>query len=126
MPMSVPFLWSDRVAFGVGALERQAIARPVEIGMQRSVLWLEHSVEEHLLEPCMVVEVLQVAKRHDRAAGMRMDRRAAVRRELERSRLAERRDAQEPGYPLAAGDVGLQAGDRAGREHLLEVVECVA
>ena len=52
--------------------------------------------------------------------------RPAVRGELERARLAERGDAQEPGDPLAAGDVGLQAVDRASLEHPLEVRQRVA
>ena len=109
------------VPLGVGALELESVPGRERSGRSSPSIGSSTPSKSNRLDAGVVVEVLEVAQRRDRAARMSMDRRAAVRRELERARLAERRHPQKAGDALAAGDVGLQAVDRAGGEHPLEV-----
>ena len=62
--------------FGVGGLELDAQARSRWVGPQRAGGRGKRAVEEHLLDAGVVMEVLEVAKRLDRAAGVRVELRA--------------------------------------------------
>src|SRR5579875_252884 len=110
----------------ITALELEAVAGAGEVGAQRPAARLQHPVEQKRLNSRVIMEVLEMAKAPHRAASMGVNRWAAVRGELKRTTLAQRRHAQEAGDPLAAGHIRLQAADRPRREHPLEVVKLVA
>src|SRR5919202_4424689 len=115
----------DGVAFGVRSLELKSQTRPRSIRGEYAALWVEHPVEEHVLDPGVVVEVLQVPQGDDGAASVGVQRGRRVRRELHTPRLAEGTCAQKAGYPRAPSRVGLQHVHRLGLEHPAEVVEIV-
>ena len=72
-------------------LELEPVARPRAVGPQDAALRLGHAVEEHPLDPDVVVEVLEVPQPLDGAEGVRRDRGAQWRREVDRVRVRERR-----------------------------------
>ena len=83
-------------------------------------------VEEHRLDAVVIVEVLQVAQVGHRSGHVGVQVGGAVTRNLEVVGLGHRRRPQPDGVAAAAGDVDLQAVDRAGAHHLGEVIKAVA
>src|ERR1051325_3204270 len=89
--------------------------------MDRAVDGRDEAVEVARLDADVVEEVLDVPQRQERAGGMRVQRRRAVRGERRAPRLAECRRFEEAGDAETARGVGLEDVDV--REHLLEVQE---
>ena len=88
-----------------------------QVGHERPIDRLDHAVEQHVLDPHVVVEVLQVNELLERGGGMQMDGRSTVQRERQVVRTAQGAHAQQLGDPAAARDVGLEHVDRAGLDH---------
>ena len=89
------------------------MTRPGSIRDERTLHGLEHAVEEHRLDPHVVVEVLEVTKAVDSAECVRRELRCAVTRDIEPVRACEAVHPQQPGDTAAARDVRLQAVDAA-------------
>src|SRR3954454_5476231 len=54
--------WSSNgVPLGIFSFELQSQARPGQVGPQAAALRCRSAVEEHVLDPVMIVEILQVA-----------------------------------------------------------------
>ena len=90
---------SDGVAGGVLSLELEAQAGAGQVGPQRAPNRRQRAVEEQVLDPVVVVEILQVAETRQGAAGVGVQRGRAVGRQRQRAGLAEGAGAQEPGDP---------------------------
>ena len=65
--------------FRIGAAELEAIAGSRQIGLQLAMDELWQTVEEHLFDADVVVEVLHLGEGNSRAHGMRMESRRGVR-----------------------------------------------
>src|SRR5450759_4729195 len=87
---------------------------------------VEGAVEEHRLDPDVVVEPFQVPQVRGGGSDMGVQVRAAVPGNVQAVGGRDCRDPHPFGDAAAAGDVGLQAVDRAGRAHPAEVVQVVA
>ncbi len=99
----------------------EAVSGPVERREERAVAGIGNAVEQALLDPDVVVEVLEVDEPVERERRMQMDRRTAVQRQRQVVRPAQTVDAQQLGDPSAPGHVGLEHVDGAGLEHPAEV-----
>ena len=82
------------------------------VGAKRAVLGLEDAVEQHRLDPDVVVEVLQVAQPRDPAQGVRRELRRAVAGEVDGVTRSQPAGLEQSGDPTAPRDVGLQAVHR--------------
>ncbi len=109
------------VALGLRLLEFEPEPRPGAIRGEHATAGLERPVEQDPLDPLVVVEVLDVDHALHRAAGVRGDRRGAVRGERQVARLAQAIDPQEVRDPAAARHVSLEDVNGAGLEHPLVV-----
>src|SRR5579872_3885868 len=69
------FCGSDCEAFGVGALEFQAMAGPRQVGTDHSVLRHRGAVEQHPFDAYVIVKPFNVAKARGGAADMQVQRR---------------------------------------------------
>ena len=110
----------------VGGAQLDTQARALQRRIEDPRDGLGHSIEEHVLDPNVVVEVLHVHQRLERRADGRVDSGRAVQRERHGARTAQRVHAQQLGDARAARDVRLQDVDSAGLEHALEVGQVVA
>ena len=82
---------SDGVTGGVLSLEFEAQARARQVGPQRAADRRQRAVEEHVLDPVVVVEIFEVAEARQRAGRVGVQRRGAVGRQRQRARFAEGR-----------------------------------
>ena len=93
---------------------RQAVAWAAWVGTQGAADGVERSVEEHPLDPLMVVEVLNVPQVRHRRPDMRVQVESAVPGDLQVVCCRQRRAADELGNAAAPGHVELQAVDGGG------------
>ena len=76
-------------------LNVEAVARPSEIGRDRSPSMRDgRAVEQHLLDPHMIVKPFEVAQPRHGAGDVAMHGRRAVAGEIDVMRFAQRRDAR--------------------------------
>src|SRR5690348_12597641 len=108
------------------ALQLDAEPRTREIRTQLAMLWRERTVEEHVLDADVIVEVLDVAQPLERARRLRVQQGGAVRRERNAPRLAQGIHDEKPRDAAAARGVGLQYVDGMGIERRLEIRRRVA
>ena len=94
---------------------------PPGIGHQHAALRVEGAVEEHALDPLVVMEVLQVAQVRHGHGDLRVQVRRAVPGHLDVVRGGQRGAAEELGDAAAAGHVELQAVHRARGQQPLGV-----
>ena len=80
--------------------------------MQRAVAQLGQPVEEQRLDPCVIVEVLEMPAPLDRAEHVRGDRRRTVRADVDAEGV---RDVEHARDPEAAGHIELQDVDIVSR-----------
>src|SRR6185312_16448040 len=92
---------SSLIAAGHLLPQLEAEPEPVRVGIQDAAARAGRAVEQHLLDAGVIVEVLDVHERSERAADVGVDRGARVSGELERARFAERRDAEHRRDPPA-------------------------
>src|SRR5205814_963067 len=78
-----------------------------------AVFRLGNPLEQHPLDPDVVVEVLEVPPPLDRAEGVGGDRRRAVGRDVDRVRICQAGGGEKTRDSPAARDVGLEAVDAA-------------
>ena len=88
--MRYPLGRSVLVARRVLALELEPVARTREVGAEHAALGARSPVEQQLLDPDVVVELLEVPQARRGAADVQVQRRSAVRRERQRVRVAQR------------------------------------
>ncbi len=92
-----------------------------EVGAERPPVGLGDAVEQHALDPLVIVEVLEMHELRQRQLRGAVDRRPAVEREWTAVGAAERIDAEQLGDAGAARHVRLLHVDGAGGQHPLEV-----
>src|SRR5438105_12365887 len=109
------------VPLSINFLELYPEPVPRHIRVQRAVARRDEAVEEHGLDPDVIEKVFEMADGQQRAAERGVQRRRAVRRELDVLRLAYRRGLDEAGDAEAARGVGLQDVDV--RDHFVEVLQ---
>jgi hypothetical protein len=51
---------SDAITSRVGSPERHAMPRPAAVWFQAAVAWLQRSIEEHAIDPIVVMEILDM------------------------------------------------------------------
>ena len=105
---------SSTTGTGASGVSRDAVPRRAQ-----------HPVEGDPLDADVVVEVLEVAQVPDGRAHVGADLGGAVQREVHRPGVAEGRNSQQRRDAATAGDIGLQAVDRARGEHVLEVGQVI-
>src|SRR5437899_1258784 len=101
----------DAIALGVGSLELEAEPGAGTIGGELTAGRLGRAVEEHPLDPNVVVEVLEVPEAGGSAERVHGERGCTVAREVDLARVAQRSHAKHAGDPAAPGHVGLEAVD---------------
>src|SRR5262245_26276994 len=106
---------------GVAGLELEAESRARAIRAQHAAVRRDDAVEQQLLDPRVVVEVLDVAEPRHGAPGVRVYARRGVRGQRQPERVAERARLEESGDATASGRIGLQHVYGAGLEHPAEV-----
>jgi hypothetical protein len=77
----VPRLGSDGIPLGVLALELNSQARPAQVGTELPAAGHRCTVEKHVLDPIVIVEVLEMANVQQRTNDSYVKSRCAVRRQ---------------------------------------------
>src|SRR4051794_26993746 len=95
-------------ALGIGLFKFETDPRTREIGTKFTIDRVLNSVEEHVFDTYMIVEIFEVTQGDSRAGNMRMQGRSAVPRELQVVRLAESRSLKKSSKAAAPGAIGLQ------------------
>src|SRR4051794_32589015 len=112
---------SFRVALSIPLLEDQSKAWAFTTGDQQSVLRLRRTLEQHRLDPGVIVEEFDVDQVGAGGAGMGVDGRRGMGGEGSVETSGDGRSRQEAGYAAAAGGIRLQHIDGARLEHGAEV-----
>src|SRR5689334_19219964 len=95
------------VALRVSPFERKPVAGAREVRPNHAAAQFGRAVEQHVLDPNVVMEPFLVPQARNRAGRVEVDRRAAMAREVNMVRLTERGGLQEGGDAPAARDVDL-------------------
>ena len=104
------------VALGVSDPQFQAESRLAGIWGHRACYRHQRAIEQHLLDPLMVVEILDVPEVGNAGGGAGMEVRSAMTGDLQALRRCQLRRRDETREPAAAGRVDLQAVHGAGVE----------
>ncbi len=108
-------------SLGVGVFEVDAQTWTRQVGVHCSVDRSSESVEQHLFDPDVVVEVFDVPQGLDGTGEMEVGGGSAVGGERDGVGRSEGGDGEEAGDAAAAGGVGLEDVDGLGVEHGAEV-----
>ena len=121
----LPNLLSDAEALCVVFFkdETKSWTRKIERNLAVTGLW--SSVEQHVLDPHMIVEPFEVAQPRRSTSGMQMQGGRAVSRQIDVMGLAQCRGLHKAADAAAARHVGLQHIDRGQREQAAKIVEVV-
>src|SRR2546423_14074682 len=90
-----------RITLSLCTLELESDPGSLEVGEQGAFPRVCGAIEQQLLDPRVVVEVLEMDELLERKPRMQVDRRTAVQRDRDARRPAQRPDAQQFGDPGA-------------------------
>src|SRR5579872_6235057 len=97
--------------------EHEAVSEARAVGIQNAIDRLQNAIEQHVFNSDVVVEVLHVTRRRNRAAQMRMERRSGMRRKRNVMSFSKSCSAQETGNPRATRTVRLKNVHGTGVQH---------
>ena len=105
--------------------EGQTVSGPRGIGADSAVGGHRRAVEQHVLDPNMIVKPFEMPQPRRRTGHVQMQGRRAVPGQIDVKRLAQRRDLQEGGDAAAAGHIGLLHVDGLCLQHVADIVDGV-
>ena len=110
---------------GVPALELETVSGAREIRTKNSGDGLRDSVEQHLLNPDVIVEVFEVGDTRRGTTNVEMKSGSGMSRDRNLKRVRQFGGFHESGNPSAARRIDLKDVHRTGFEHALEIIRIV-